>query len=46
MKITEAAIKEFKNTLDDNGAKNSGIRIALSAGCCGPLFGLESCGKR
>jgi Fe-S cluster assembly iron-binding protein IscA len=36
MKVTESALKQFKQSIDQNETPGSGIRLFTSQGCCGP----------
>ena len=38
MKITEQALAQFKNAIHENDTPGAGIRLFVSAGCCGPAI--------
>jgi iron-sulfur cluster assembly accessory protein len=38
MKVTEQALAQFKNAIHENDIPGSGIRLFVSAGCCGPTI--------
>ena len=41
MKVTEQAIEQFKNAIEQYNTPGCGVRLFTSSGCCGPALQMD-----